>query len=70
MDELKLIFASNLIRLRTAAGMTQAELAETSGVNIRQIQRVELGEAETGNLTARNLIAIADALGVDVRSLI
>ena len=28
MDELKLIFASNLIRLRTAAGMTQAELGE------------------------------------------
>ena len=27
-------------------------------------------QAETGNLTARNLIAIADALGVDVRSLI
>lgn len=27
MDELKLIFASNLIRLRTAAGMTQASLA-------------------------------------------
>ena len=52
------------------AGMTQAELAEASGVNIRQIQRVELGEAETGNLTARNLIAIADALGVDIRSLI
>ena len=55
---------------RRMAGMTQAELAEASGVNIRQIQRVELGEAETGNLTARNLIAIADALGVDVRSLI
>ena len=55
---------------RRMAGMTQAELAEASGVNIRQIQRVELGEAETGNLTARNQIAIADALGVDVRSLI
>lgn len=27
MDELKLIFASNLIRLRTAAGMTQASSA-------------------------------------------
>lgn len=27
MDELKLIFASNLIRLRTAAGMTQASWA-------------------------------------------
>lgn len=54
---------------RRVEGMTQAELAEASGVNIRQIQRVELGEAEAGNLTARNLIAIADALGVDVRSL-
>ena len=38
--------------------------------NIRQIQRVELGEAEAGNLTAKNLIAIADALGVDVRELL
>ena len=36
----------------------------------QQRQQMELGEAETGNLTARNLIAIADALGVDVRSLI
>ena len=27
---------------RRMAGMTQAELAEASGVNIRQIQRVEL----------------------------
>lgn len=55
---------------RRVAGMTQAELAEASGVNIRQIQRVELGEAEAGNLTAKNIIALADALGVDVRSLI
>lgn len=55
---------------RRVAGMTQAELAEASGVNIRQIQRVELGEAEAGNLTAKNLIAIADALDVDIRRLI
>ena len=55
---------------RRAEGLTQAELAEASGVNIRQIQRVELGEAEAGNLTAKNIIALADALGVDVRSLI
>nr|DAG81959.1 MAG TPA: helix-turn-helix domain protein [Caudoviricetes sp.] len=55
---------------RRVAGMTQAELAEASGVNIRQIQRVELGEAEAGNLTAKNLISIADALHVDIRRLI
>lgn len=55
---------------RRMADMTQTELAQKSGVNIRQIQRVELGEAEAGNLTAKNLLAIADALGVDVRELL
>ena len=55
---------------RRMAGMTQAQLAEKSGVYIRQIQRVELGEAEAGNLTAKNLMSIADALGVDARDLI
>lgn len=55
---------------RRMADMTQSELAKKSGVNIRQIQRVELGEAEAGNLTAKNLIAIADALGLDARELL
>ncbi len=55
---------------RRMAGLTQAQLAEASGVNIRQIQRVELGEAEAGNLTAKNLISISDALHVDIRRLI
>ena len=55
---------------RRVEGLTQAQLAEASGVNIRQIQRVELGEAEAGNLTAKNLISIADALHEDIRRLI
>lgn len=55
---------------RRMAELTQSELAKKSGVNIRQIQRVELGEAEAGNLTARNLLFIADALGVDARELL
>lgn len=55
---------------RRMAGITQAELAEKSGVNVRQIQRVETGEAEVGNLTAVNLIALADALEVDAKSII
>lgn len=61
---------SKLEWARRAAAMTTPELAERSGVNIRQIQRVELGEAEEGNLTARNLLALADALGVDLRTLL
>ena len=55
---------------RRMAGMTQSQLAEVSGVNIRQIQRVELGEADVGNLTARNLIALADALDMGAKHLL
>ncbi len=55
---------------REAAGLTQKQLAEASGVNPRQIRRVEIGEAEAGNLTAKNLLALADALGVDPHDLI
>ena len=55
---------------RLTVGLTQKELSEASGVNIRQIQRVELGEANAGNLTARNLIALAEVLGVDPKDLI
>lgn len=55
---------------RITAGLTQQELANLSGVNIRQIRRVEIGEAEAGNLTAKNLLAIADALCVDPHTLL
>ena len=55
---------------RIAAGLTQQELAALSGVNARQIRRVEIGEAEAGNLTAKNLLAIADAIGVDPHALL
>lgn len=55
---------------RINAGMTQQQLADASGVNIRQIRRVELGTSEAGNMSARNLLAIADILGVDPRDLI
>lgn len=55
---------------RLAAGLTQKQLAEASGINQRQIQKVEAGEIKAGNMTASNLLAIADALGVDPRRLI
>lgn len=55
---------------RMAAGLTQQQLADASGVNIRQIRRVELGTSEAGNMSARNLLAIADVLNMDPRDLI
>lgn len=55
---------------RLGAGMSQLELSEKSNVSVRYIQRIELGEGEAGNMSARNLLALADALGVDPRELI
>ena len=55
---------------RRKAGMTQKQLSEASGIHIRQIQRVESGESEAGNLTVRNMFALADALKVDPRDLL
>lgn len=50
--------------------MTQKELAEKSGVNIRQIQRYESGESVPQNMTLKNAIAICDVLECDVKSLL
>lgn len=61
---------SKLEWARQGAGVTQKQLAEAAGVNIRLVQKVEGGEAEAGNLTARNLLALAEALGVEPRELI
>lgn len=61
---------NGLLYQRTAAEMTQKELAEKSGVNIRQIQRYEGATSDTGNMTLRNAIAIAAALDCDVKDLL
>jgi len=55
---------------RLAVGMGQKELAEKSGVNVKYIQGIEYGKSEAGNMTARNLLTLAGALGVEVRDLI
>ena len=56
--------------LRQAAGMTQAALAEKSGVNIRQIRKIELGEIKIGNITLQNAVRLAGALGVSIEALL
>lgn len=55
---------------RKEAGMTQLQLSTVSGVNARQIQRVENGDADIENVTARTLVSLADALGIDPHQLL
>ena len=55
--------------LRVALKKKKKELAERSNINIRQIQKYEYGEYDTGKMMLRNAIALADALECDVREL-
>lgn len=50
--------------------MSQKELAEKSGVNIRQIQRYENESSNIGNMTLRNALSLASALECDVKDLL
>ena len=61
---------TNLEWQRLMAQMSIKELSEKSGDNMRLIQNVELGSSEAGNMAAKNLIALADALGVDAKVLL
>ena len=46
------------------------QLSDASGVNIRQIARIEGVESKMSNVTLGNALALADALKVDVRDLL
>ena len=50
---------------RQSAGLTQKQLADQTGINIRQIQKVEAGDIKLSNLTAANYIALCQALDLD-----
>ena len=61
---------SSLEWYRRGAGIEQQQLADISRVNVRQIRKIELGEISAENLTAKNLLSLADALWVDPHALI
>ena len=63
MDERKATIASNLIRLRLAAGMTQAELGEKLNYSDKSISKWERGDVTTDEFV---LMQIAEIFGVDV----
>lgn len=50
---------------RQSAGLTQQQLADLTGINVRQIRKIESGEIKISNLTAANYIALCQALALD-----
>ena len=57
---------AELKELRKFMNLTQKELAEKTGMNIRQIQKLEKGEIDVNNITAKNAQALSSALGCSV----
>lgn len=55
---------------RKKQGLTQTDLANRAGLNIRQIQKIENGEVNTENITLKTMQAIAQALHVKIDDLI
>lgn len=60
-----------LAELRKSKNLTQRELAKRAGISNVTIANYERGDRDTGNMTLRNAIRIADALKVrDLRKLL
>lgn len=60
----------NIKDRRKELGITQQELANISGINIRQIQRFELETSKLENITLINAKRLADALGISMEDLL
>ena len=61
---------TNLKRIRTATGITQAALSERSGVSLRTIQDYEQGRKPINGAAALTVHRIAQELGVTVEDLL
>ena len=61
---------TNLKRIRTAYGCTQAELAQHSGVSLRSIQMYEQRNKDINKANAETLYRIAKVLGCTIEDLI
>lgn len=61
---------TNLKRIRTTYGCTQAELAKLSGVTLRSIQMYEQRRKDINKASAETLYSIAKVLGCTIEDLI
>ena len=55
---------------RRTLGLTQTQLAQAAGINLRQIQKIESGEIRLDNITLANAARLAAALGCSIEELL
>jgi transcriptional regulator with XRE-family HTH domain len=61
---------SNLKKIRELREMTQAELADKSGVNVRMIQHYEQGTKDIKKSNVITALSLSEALGCDIREIL
>jgi DNA-binding XRE family transcriptional regulator len=70
-ERIREIFAdTNLKRIRTAYGCTQAELADLSGVSLRSIQMYEQRRKDINKASTESVYRIAKVLGCSIEDLL
>ena len=60
------MYKSSLKFMRESKGMTQAELSEKAGVNLRMVQNYEQGFKDINKATVLTVLRLAEALECDV----
>lgn len=60
----------NLRYMRQCAGMTQKELAEKAGINIRTLQNYEQGQNDISKASINKLVRLALALDCNIYDLL
>lgn len=61
---------SNLKKIRELREMTQAELADKSGVNVRMIQHYEQGAKDIRKSNVITALKLSEALGCDIKEIL
>lgn len=60
---------AELKELRKIMGITQKELADRAGMNVRHIQRLESGESDIEKITTENRESLEKALGITLEEM-
>lgn len=56
--------------MRESKGLTQTQLAEKSGIDVRMIQHYEQGSKNINHAWVETVLKLADALECDIREIL
>lgn len=63
-------YPSKLKRIRIANGITQQELSELSGINIKSIAAYEQNPSKINKASVETIFSIADCLNCDIKDIV